>query len=74
MTEWRKIPLCYRLRYHSDDGFYDRRLAGVLYPALCNALPRTITDDAKCIMVTRVCFCLYACPSPHSHTTARIRM
>jgi len=30
-------------------------------------------DDAKCVLVTRVCVsvCL---PSPHSHTTARTRM
>ena len=43
----RKIPLHYRFRYHSDDGFYDRRLAGVIYSAFCNALSQTITFRAS---------------------------
>ena len=33
-------------------------------------------DDAKCIVVTRVCVCvcLSVCPRPHAHTIARTRM
>jgi len=43
-----------------------------------------VVDDAKCIVVTRVCMsvcvsvclsvCLSACPRPYAHTTARTRM
>jgi len=29
-----------------------------------------VVDDAKCILVTRIC--VSVCPSPHSHTTARV--
>ena len=33
-------------------------------------------DDAKCIVVARVCLsvCLAVCPRPYAHTTARTRM
>jgi len=35
-----------------------------------------VVDDAKCIVVTRVCVsvCVSVCPRPHAHTTARTRM
>jgi len=41
-----------------------------------------VVDDAKCIVVTRVCVCLCVClsvgvcvcPRPYAHTTARTRM
>ena len=39
-----------------------------------------VVDDAKCIVVTRVCVsvcvsvCLSVCPRPYAHTTARTRM
>ena len=37
-----------------------------------------VVDDAKCIVVTRVCvsvcLCLSVCPRPYAHTTARTRM
>jgi len=35
-----------------------------------------VVDDAKCIVVTRVCVsvCLCLCPRPHAYTIARTRM
>ena len=32
----------------------------------------SVIDDAKCIVVTRVC--VSVCPRPYAHTTARTRM
>jgi len=31
-----------------------------------------VVDDAKCLVVTRVC--VYVCPRPYVHTSARTRM
>jgi len=31
-----------------------------------------VVNDAKCVLVTRVCLCV--CLQPHSHTTARTQM
>ena len=55
-------------RYRRGMGDEERSL-GLLYFAW-------IVDDAKCIVVTRVCVsvCLSVCPRPHAHTTARTRM
>ena len=33
-----------------------------------------VVDDAKCILVTRVCVSVCLCPLPHAHTTARTRI
>jgi len=33
-----------------------------------------VIDDAKCIVVTRVCVCLSVCPRLHVHIIARTRM
>jgi len=33
-----------------------------------------VVDDAKCILVTRVCVCVSVCPSPDVNTTARTLM
>ena len=33
-----------------------------------------VVDDAKCIVVTRVCVRLSVCPRPHAHIIARTRM
>ena len=52
---------------------------GILYKAPYNntfCVSRIGLDDAKRIVVTRLCMsvCLSVCPRPYAHTTARTRM
>jgi len=72
--------LCNQLDVERHNQLIADKVAS-LARSICLSLHFTsVVDDAKCIVVTRVCVsvclsvCLCGCPRPYAHTTARTRM